>query len=97
MKIQAAGPFRAYGNRPSDLFMEEKLRQLLVELCQLPSDFDRSAHLYFDLGVPSVKAIELLMQLEEQFGVQVPDEEFVEAVSLEKLTSMMERAQGAHA
>jgi acyl carrier protein len=77
--------------------MEQKLRLLLVQICQLPPDFDRAAHLYLDLGVPSVQAIELLMELEERFGVQVPDDLFVEAVSLEKLAVMMERIEGAHA
>jgi acyl carrier protein len=77
--------------------MEQKLRQLLVQICQLPPDFDRAAHLYLDLGVPSVKAIELLSELEERFRVQVPDEQFVEAVSLEKLTMMMERIDGTRA
>lgn len=70
--------------------MQEKLRLLLVEVCQLPPDFDSAANLYFELGVPSVKAMELLMELEERFEVQVPDDQFVEAVSLEKLTAMME-------
>jgi acyl carrier protein len=77
--------------------MEQKLRELLVQLCQLPPDFDRAAHLYLDLGVPSVKAMELLVELEDRFGVQVPDEQFVEATSLEKLTAMMEGIEGARA
>ncbi len=77
--------------------MEQQLRHLLVELCQLPADFDPAANLYFDLGVPSVKAIELLLQLEERFGVQIPDEQFVEAVSLEKLAAMMENIGGTPA
>ena len=70
--------------------MEQELRQILVEVCGIASDFDRSAHLYFTLGVPSVKGMLLLMVLEERFGVQVPDEQFVEAVTLEKLTAMIE-------
>jgi acyl carrier protein len=74
--------------------MEHDLRLLLIELCQLPHDFDRRADLYFDLGVPSVKAMELLITLEERYGVHIPDEQFVEAVSLEKLASMIEGIGG---
>ena len=69
------------------------MRQILVEVCGLPPDFDSTAHLYFTLGVPSVKAMLLLMVLEERFGVQVPDEQFVEAVTLKKLTAMVEGLQ----
>jgi acyl carrier protein len=77
--------------------MEEDLRQILVEVCGIAPDFDRTAHLYFTLGVPSVKAMLLLMVLEEHFGIQVPDEQFVEAVTLEKLTAMVEGLQRAGA
>jgi acyl carrier protein len=75
--------------------MEQKLREIVVEACGIAPDFDRTAHLYFTLGVPSVKAMLLLMVIEEQFGIQVPDEQFVEAVTLEKLTAMVEGLQGA--
>ena len=70
--------------------MEEELRKIVAEVCGIAPDFDRMAHLYFTLGVPSGKAMLLLMVLEERFGVQVPDEQFVEAVTLEKLTAMVE-------
>lgn len=73
--------------------MEQALRQILVEVCEIPPDFDRTAHLYFTLGVPSVKGMLLLMVLEERFGVQIPDEQFVEAVTLEKLVTMVEGLQ----
>ena len=71
--------------------LESELREILVEVCGIAPDFDRAAHLYFTLGVPSVKAMLLLMVIEEHFGVQVPDDQFVEAVTLEKLTNMIER------
>jgi acyl carrier protein len=77
--------------------MEQELRRILVEVCGIAPDFDRTAHLYFALGVPSLKAMLLLMVLEERFGVQVPDEQFVEAVTLEKLTAMVEGLQRAGA
>jgi acyl carrier protein len=77
--------------------MEQELRQILVEVCGIAPDFDRAAHLYFTLGVPSVKAMLLLMVLEERFAIQVPDEQFVEAVTLEKLTAMVEGLQRADA
>lgn len=70
--------------------LKTELRRLLIELASLPEDFDEKADFYSDLGMPSMKAMELLMTLEERYGVSVPDEEFVEAKSLERLAGMMQ-------
>jgi len=71
--------------------LKSDLRQLLTELASLPEGFDEKADLYGDLGMASMKAMELLMILEERYGVKVPDEEFIEATSLEGLVGMMRR------
>jgi acyl carrier protein len=65
------------------------IRRLLAELSSIPMDTDENADLYRDLGMPSVKAMELLLRLEETFNVSVPDDSFVEATSIRKLTDMI--------
>jgi len=70
--------------------MKEQLRNLIAGIGGLAPDFDGAANLYLDLGVPSMKAMQLLMELEERFGVSVPDEEFVDAVSLDALAGLMQ-------
>src|SRR6266478_26264 len=67
-----------------------ELRGLLTELAHLPEGFDPKADLYNDLGMASIQAMELLMALEERYDVRIPDEEFVEATSLERLTTMIQ-------
>jgi acyl carrier protein len=62
---------------------------LLIELASLPEGFDEKADLYSDLGMASVKAMELLTKLEERYEVHVPDEKFIEATSLDRLTVMI--------
>lgn len=42
----------------------------------------------------SIQAMELLLELEERYGVSVPDEEFIEATSLERLAGMIHRLKG---
>ena len=74
--------------------LKSELRQLLTELAELPEGFDEKADLYSDLGMASMKGMELLMTLEERYGVRVPDEEFIEATSLERLAGMMRRLKG---
>jgi acyl carrier protein len=53
--------------------LKSDLRQLLMELAALPEGFDENADLYTELGVASMKAMELLMELEDRFQVSVPD------------------------
>jgi len=74
--------------------LKSELRQLLIELASLPEDFDEKADFYRDLGMSSMKAMELLVTLEERYGVNVPDEEFIEAKSLERLAGMMHGLNG---
>ena len=71
-----------------------ELRGLLTELAHLPEGFDEKADLYNDLGMASIQAMELLMTLEERYGVRVPDEQFIEATSLERLTTMIQGLKG---
>ncbi len=69
--------------------VETDIRRIVSEISGLPSDADPQADLYLDLGVASVHAIQLLTELEDHFGIQIPDDEFVEATSISKLTSMV--------
>ncbi len=71
--------------------LKSELRQLLTEVALLPEGFDEKADLYSDLGMASMKALEFLMALEERYGVRVPDEQFIEATSLERLAEMMQK------
>lgn len=74
--------------------LKSELRLLLSELASLPEGFDEKADLYSDLGMASLKAMELLMDLEERYGISVPDEEFIQATSLERLAAMVHRLKG---
>lgn len=66
-----------------------ELRRIIAEVGGIPADFSPQAHFYHELGIPSVKALHLLMTLEERYGVRIEDETFVEAVSLERLYALM--------
>jgi acyl carrier protein len=69
--------------------VETKVREVLSNVAGLPKDVDGRANLYLDLGVASVHALTLLSELESQFGVAVPDDEFVSATTVESLTALM--------
>ena len=69
--------------------IEIKIRQVVAEITQLSPDIPADANLYLDLGVASVHGMQLLAELEERFNLQIPDEEFVEAISITKLSLMV--------
>jgi acyl carrier protein len=69
--------------------VEHKVRRVLSTVTGVAHDVDGKANLYLDLGVPSVHALKLLSELESQFGVSVPDDEFVGATTVESLTALM--------
>jgi acyl carrier protein len=72
-----------------------QLRQLISEAGGLDPAFDGTANLYLDLGLPSMKAMQLLMDIEEKFGVAVPDDDFVGAGSLDELAALVDRLVAA--
>ena len=69
--------------------VEAKVRAIVGDISNLSTDMPAEANLYLDLGVASVHALQLLTELEEQFGVAIPDDRFVEATSISDLTALM--------
>jgi len=77
--------------------IETKVRAIVAGISNLPADMPAQANLYLDLGVASVHALQLLTELEEQFGVAIPDDRFVEATSINDLTALMTSLAGDRA
>jgi acyl carrier protein len=69
--------------------IEHKIRAIVADISNLSPDMPAAANLYLDLGVASVHALQLLTELEDQFGVAIPDDRFVEAVSINDLTALI--------
>jgi len=54
----------------------EKLRDIVVqELGVSPEDVKPEARFIEDLGADSIGVMELVMKLEEEFGMKIPDED----------------------
>jgi len=55
--------------------LEEKVKSIIVEQLGVnETEVKGSAALVDDLGADSLDAIELVMALEEAFGIEIPDE-----------------------
>ena len=64
--------------------METKLTQIVVD--QLGVEADKvvpSAKFVDDLGADSLDLVEMIMALEEEFGVEIPDEDAEKIVSVQ--------------
>jgi acyl carrier protein len=56
--------------------VEEKVKQIIVDQLGVePSEVTPAASFVDDLGADSLDRVELIMTLEETFGVEIPDEE----------------------
>ncbi|MFN7926896.1 MAG: acyl carrier protein [Blastocatellia bacterium] len=56
--------------------IEEKVRQIIVdELGVEESEVTPNARFVDDLGAESLDNVELVMRFEEEFGVEIPDED----------------------
>jgi len=63
--------------------MEEKVKQIIVD--QLGVDGNEvtpQAKFVEDLGADSLDTVELVMALEEEFGIEIPDEEAEKIVTV---------------
>ncbi len=56
--------------------LEERVRDIIVEkLGVAPEKVKNEAHFIDDLGADSLDTVELVMAFEEEFNVEIPDED----------------------
>lgn len=54
--------------------MKEKVKELIAEqLCLSPDDIADDADIVDDLGADSLDVVEMLMLLEDNFSIKIPD------------------------
>jgi len=71
---------------------ESRVREVVVKVAKLDGDranFSADADLFRELGVESTAALDLLLSLEEEFNVSIPDQKFGDARTLRALTTLI--------
>lgn len=72
--------------------MEDKIREIVARVAKSddPASLAVEADIFRDIGVKSTAALDLLLSLEEEFEISIPDESFAEARSIRALTDMVQ-------
>lgn len=72
----------------------EKVREILVkQLGVSESKVTKDTNLTTDLGADSLDLVEILMSLEEEFNVSIPDEVIPEIKTINDLVKFIEKAK----
>ena len=79
----------------SDNSIEEKVRSIIVEQLGVESDkVTADAKFIENLGADSLDTVELVMAFEENFDIEVPDEEAEKLQSVADVVAYIEKVQG---
>jgi acyl carrier protein len=70
----------------------EKVRELLAEQLEIdPEEIDMDTDILDDLGADSLDVVELVMSLEEEFGVVITDEHAGELRTVRQLVDFVDK------
>ena len=79
----------------SDNSIEEQVRSTIVDQLGVESDkVTADAKFIEDLGADSLDTVELVMAFEENFDIEVPDEEAEKLQSVADVVAYIEKVQG---
>jgi len=71
---------------------EQKVKDIIVEQLNVtPEQVTNEAKFIDDLGADSLDTVELVMAFEEEFGIEVPDEEAEKLVCVNDITTYIEK------
>ena len=75
--------------------MFEKVQQMLSKQLEIsPDKITPESEIVKDLGADSLDVVELLMQLEEEAGITLPDSEMENIKTVQDVVDMMEKTIG---
>lgn len=75
--------------------IEAKVKDIIVEQLGVSADqLKPEAKFIEDLGADSLDTVELVMAFEEEFGIEVPDEDAEKLTSVGEIISYVNKANG---
>jgi acyl carrier protein len=75
--------------------IEDKVKEIIVEQLGVNADqVTPEAKMIEDLGADSLDAVELVMAIEEEFEIEVPDDEAEKLVKVGDIIAHVEKVKG---
>ena len=72
----------------------DKIRELLAQQFEVSADsISMETNIVEDLGGDSLDVVDLIMSVEEEFGISIPDEDAVELSTVGKIVEYIEKQQ----
>lgn len=68
---------------------EDSLRKIVGKIAETTTDFPATAHLRDDLNVDSVRALEIVFEIEKVFSVPVPEDRYGEVRTFKDLLELV--------
>jgi acyl carrier protein len=75
--------------------MDQTLRNLVAKIAETTPDFPPDAHLRDDLNVDSVRALELMFEVEKEFSIRVPEQRYGEVRTFADLVRVVGSLKGS--
>ena len=75
--------------------MEQTLRNIVAKIAETTADFAPDAALRDDLKVDSVRALELVFEVEKEFSITVPEGRYGEVRTFQDLVKLVASIKGA--
>lgn len=73
--------------------MKERILTILEEFGVERRAVSDNVHFVKDLGFDSLDTVDLMMKLEKEFGLRIPDEDYHKLTTMDKLVKYLEEEQ----
>ena len=74
--------------------LEDEIAGVIKGQLELDDDVDPTASFVEDLGADSLDAVELIMTLEEEFDIEIPEEDVVSITNIETAVKYITEKKG---
>mgnify|MGYP001219562257 FL=1 len=72
--------------------IEDRVKKVISESLRIEEDFQLTASFKEDLGADSLESVEVVMALEDEFGIHIPDEETEKLATVSDLVNYVKKA-----
>lgn len=75
--------------------LKERLKEIIIEILEISEDeFSENADFFYDLGADSMLGLEIVAAVEQEFDIEIEDEEVESLRSYSKLIELIDNKKG---